>query len=107
MESIIKLESFIKWIQEQPDDRPVDMTFYYTPCNKNSNDCGCLMMEYVRDRLNPEGEISCGFERINVRNPSEKNLVISMDFHILEVCPIAGSIKTFKDVKGFIKDKKF
>lgn len=40
----ITSEEFLKWINEQPDDRLVNMMQFHS-----DSECGCLMVQYARD----------------------------------------------------------
>ena len=55
---IVTKQEFFDWIMSQNDDRSVDMQVNWT----DEDSCGCLMVQYGREKFPEYAEFGCGYK---------------------------------------------
>lgn len=99
-EQSISLRQLKDFIRSQPDDKPVDMN----TSNAGEGECGCVMIQYAREKLSAKGKLECGTQNISFHGGRR---IGWLDRPIDVLIPVArwSGIESYADLKHIIHFK--
>jgi len=98
---IVTRQEFIDWIRSNHGNKKINMSE-----NKAGDPCGCLMVQYARDKFPKDffKKGSCGYESWT----NQGRTIAKLDCDICEIVPgwKWANIKTFQQVKKILTETR-